>query len=461
MILSPFPSCRSIDFYSEEFSKVSLPLSIIYEGKKIMSTFTKYLYLALLVAGGMNSSSAQWTQSTGFIDYVAVYALAPVPNGSGGMNLLATGAAGTLLSADNGQTWSTSFNTGGFAIAVSGTNLFLGGESGVFLSTNYGSKWTAVDSGMPASFYAWTNALTVSGANIFAGTFAGVYLSTNNGTSWAVTNLLPYQINALAVSGANVFAGTSSSGVFVSSNNGANWAQVKAGMQDTLIDALQVSGANLFAGTHLNAEYDQWGGVFISGNSGTGWSAANAGMPVIPDTNGKTVDYALPTVWSFAVSGPDIFAGTDHGVFHSGDNGGSWTNINDGLTDTLITALAVSGPYLCAGTNAGVWRRPLSQVTAVSESKSETPRTFSLSQNYPNPFNPSTVIQFTVPSNGRAVLKVFNVLGQEVATLYEGIAAAGDYHQATFDASRLASGVYFSRLEYDGKTQMKKMLLLK
>ena len=43
----------------------------------------------------------------------------------------------------------------------------------------------------------------------------------------------------------------------------------------------------------------------------------------------------------------------------------------------------------------------------------------------------------------------------------EGIAAAGDYHQATFDASRLASGVYFSRLEYDGKTQMKKMLLLK
>ncbi len=434
-----------------------------------MSTFNrKYLFLALLIAGGINSSMAQWTQSTGFIDYVTVYALAPVPNGSGGMNLLSTGAAGTLLSADNGQTWSTSSSVGGFAIAVSpasggagSTNLFFGAETGVFLSTNYGASWTAVDSGMPTSFYAWTNALAVSGTNIFAGTFAGVYLSTNNGTSWTATNLPPYQINALAASGTNVFAGTSSSGVFISSANGSSWTQVKTGMQDTLIDVLAVIGSNLFAGTHLNPEYDQWGGVFVSGNNGTGWAAANAGMPQIPDISGKIVNYDLPTVWSFAASGTDIFAGTDHGVFHSGNNGGSWTNINDGLTDTLITALAVSGSYLCAGTNAGVWRRPLSQVTAVNESQSQAPRTFSLSQNYPNPFNPSTMIRFTVPSNGRAVLKVFNVLGQEVATLFNGEAAAGVNQQVEFNASNLASGVYFSRLEFGGKTQMNKMLLLK
>ena len=64
-------------------------------------------------------------------------------------------------------------------------------------------------------------------------------------------------------------------------------------------------------------------------------------------------------------------------------------------------------------------------------------------------------------SNGRAVLKVFNILGQEIATLYDGVAAAGEYHQVIFDASRLASGIYFSRLEFGGKMQMKKMLLLK
>ena len=91
----------------------------------------------------------------------------------------------------------------------------------------------------------------------------------------------------------------------------------------------------------------------------------------------------------------------------------------------------------------------------------QTPRNWSLAQNYPNPFNPSTIIQFTVPSSGRAVLKVFNVLGQEVATLFDGEATAGIYHQVQFNGSNLASGIYFSRLEFGGKMQVKKMLLLK
>ena len=84
-----------------------------------------------------------------------------------------------------------------------------------------------------------------------------------------------------------------------------------------------------------------------------------------------------------------------------------------------------------------------------------------MSQNYPNPFNPSTNIQFTVPADGRATLKVYNAIGQLVATLFDGVAKAGQYNQATFDASRFASGIYFSRLEFDGKMQIKKMMVLK
>ncbi len=95
------------------------------------------------------------------------------------------------------------------------------------------------------------------------------------------------------------------------------------------------------------------------------------------------------------------------------------------------------------------------------KAKTGVATTFDLSQNYPNPFNPSTVIQFTVPSDGRAVLEVFNVLGQEVATLFDGEATAGTYHQVQFNGSNLASGIYFSRLEFGGKMQVKKMLLLK
>jgi hypothetical protein len=89
------------------------------------------------------------------------------------------------------------------------------------------------------------------------------------------------------------------------------------------------------------------------------------------------------------------------------------------------------------------------------------PNVFALGQNYPDPFNPSTMIQFTVPSDGKATLKVYNVIGQEVATLFNDEAAAGVVHQVQFNASNLASGMYFSRLEFDGKMQVRKMMLLK
>ena len=95
----------------------------------------------------------------------------------------------------------------------------------------------------------------------------------------------------------------------------------------------------------------------------------------------------------------------------------------------------------------------------------DIPTEYALSQNYPNPFNPSTTISYDIPSDGRASLKVYNYLGQEVALLVDQEQQAGRY-QIRWDASGLASGVYFYRLRAngtDGKTtlMMKKMLLLK
>jgi hypothetical protein len=89
------------------------------------------------------------------------------------------------------------------------------------------------------------------------------------------------------------------------------------------------------------------------------------------------------------------------------------------------------------------------------------PRVFSLTQNYPNPFNPSTSIEFTIPTDGRAVLKVYDMIGREVATLVDQDMKAGVYQQVVFDASTFASGVYFSRIEFGGKQLIKKMTLLK
>jgi hypothetical protein len=86
---------------------------------------------------------------------------------------------------------------------------------------------------------------------------------------------------------------------------------------------------------------------------------------------------------------------------------------------------------------------------------------FALSRNYPNPFNPETTIEFSIPQDGWVVLKVFNVLGQEVATLVDREMAAGVLHRAVFDASDLPSGIYFSRLQAAGREQTRQMLLAK
>lgn len=88
------------------------------------------------------------------------------------------------------------------------------------------------------------------------------------------------------------------------------------------------------------------------------------------------------------------------------------------------------------------------------------PEFYSLSQNYPNPFNPITTVRFEIPNAGRVVIKVFDILGRDVATLLNEEKVSGKYEVA-FDASKLASGIYFCRLQAGKFVQTKKMVLLK
>lgn len=105
---------------------------------------------------------------------------------------------------------------------------------------------------------------------------------------------------------------------------------------------------------------------------------------------------------------------------------------------------------------------PPAGATAVDDpAEGFAPRAFVLLPNYPNPFNPTTTITFTVPADGRALLRVFNVLGQEVATVFDAEALAGTYHTASFDATGLPSGMYFSRLGQNGSVQVRSMVLMK
>jgi hypothetical protein len=98
--------------------------------------------------------------------------------------------------------------------------------------------------------------------------------------------------------------------------------------------------------------------------------------------------------------------------------------------------------------------------TGVESAVGQTPQSYALHQNYPNPFNPTTVINYELPVAGQINLKVYDVLGREVATLVDGRMEAGE-HQVSFDASRLASGIYFYQLQAGSFVASKKLVLLK
>lgn len=102
-----------------------------------------------------------------------------------------------------------------------------------------------------------------------------------------------------------------------------------------------------------------------------------------------------------------------------------------------------------------------SEITGIEENGlGIIPKDFSLQQNYPNPFNPSTKINFSIPNDERVSLKVFDILGSEIATLVEKNLRAGSY-EFNFDASNLSSGIYFYKIKAGNFEQVKKMNLLK
>jgi hypothetical protein len=98
--------------------------------------------------------------------------------------------------------------------------------------------------------------------------------------------------------------------------------------------------------------------------------------------------------------------------------------------------------------------------TAAGEPKNVVPGSYTLKQNYPNPFNPSTKISFALKSAGSTTLKVYNLLGQEVATLVNGEMPAGVFEQS-FDASGMTTGVYLYKLTSGSYTETRKMMLVK
>jgi fibronectin type 3 domain-containing protein len=132
--------------------------------------------------------------------------------------------------------------------------------------------------------------------------------------------------------------------------------------------------------------------------------------------------------------------------------------------DTRTGMRLVNGEPITVNSRSGMRRFRLvvgseAFVEQNSDGISLVPKTTALHQNFPNPFNPETNLSFTVEQTGTATVTVFNVLGQEVTSLFTGTATAGRLYEVTFDARSLPSGVYFARLEAGKERKMVKMVL--
>jgi hypothetical protein len=149
------------------------------------------------------------------------------------------------------------------------------------------------------------------------------------------------------------------------------------------------------------------------------------------------------------------------------------TTATKSWTTTLSSAwvandcIAAVFAYLGNGSSINTAGSPVQQTLKQSvtepvgvSSNTYVPSEYSLSQNYPNPFNPTTNIKFSLPKDGQASLKIYDIIGNEVATYLEGFVKAGSYN-AEIDGSNWASGVYFYRLTTPEFTDTKKMTVVK
>ncbi|MDP3581782.1 MAG: T9SS type A sorting domain-containing protein, partial [Ignavibacteria bacterium] len=131
-----------------------------------------------------------------------------------------------------------------------------------------------------------------------------------------------------------------------------------------------------------------------------------------------------------------------------------------GVNSSGQVAITGSSPGATSATDYATVK--YSQTTTDVESNKEIPTGFELSQNFPNPFNPETIISYKVQAASNVSLKVYDVLGREVATLVNDYLQAGNYNsQFAIRNSKLSSGVYFYTMKANGFVATKKMILMK
>ncbi len=383
---------------------------------------------------------------------------------------------------DGSLTWTRRIGGDGSWTAVNSENDNIVYGSWQFLSmtksTNRGVSFSSIsppNQGNTAFIAPYV--LSVFDPDILYAGRSRVYKSTTGGGGWIATNnnneLDGNPCLAMAISyqsSDKVYAATAPlvtrGNIFVTSNSGTNWINITGNLPDRFPTDLTVdpNDDNIVFVTFSGFDTSH---VFKSTNSGEEWTDISAGLPDVP-TSAVIVDPDYPN---------HIYVGNDLGVYVSTDGGNSWVDFNDGLPDAVIVMdlnIVYPNKKLRVATHGnGAYESDLIGNTLDVEQDKNIIADYSLEQNYPNPFNPKTKIKFSLPLNppssplsergetgGLVTLKVYDVLGKEVAILVNEEKPAGEY-EVEFDAARLTSGIYFYKLEAENYSETKKMVLLR
>jgi photosystem II stability/assembly factor-like uncharacterized protein len=321
-----------------------------------------------------------------------------------------------------------------FAGTASGSH---GWGGAILLSNDIGMTWDRLN----ATNLPDINSLVSIRSVLFAGSdTGGVYRSTNNGAIWAAVNngLTDRSVLCLTAKDTVIFVGTENGNVYQSSDYGSNWTSASSGLTEfSSIYSIAILGSKIYAGTSA--------GMYLSTNDGTSW------IPIKTEIDGH--------IYTIAAFDKTIIAGTrHHGIIISTNEGIDWSLYNEGLTDISIYKLIADSTFLFAASEDLLWRR--SRHVAAVKKLNEVPVRYELMQNYPNPFNSSTKIRYSLPSSANVKLTVYDLLGREIAVLVNEEQSHG-WKEVQWNASQCASGLYLIRMQCGSFVDTKKILLMK
>jgi len=355
-------------------------------------------------------------------------------------------------SSDGGENWDTIFlGTPSNALNIdvdSMLNIYIPNQSnGMFKTTNGGLNWTQ----LPTSAFNGRSLQSICcGKNgyIYAGTTnGGVYRSTDYGATFpdsgiqgvTVVMIKVDRFNSNIVYACGSGAGTNN-GFYYSTDAGLTWSANTNPINH--YDMTQANNGDVYT-VSTSTGYP----LSKSTNNGANWT-------VVYNFAGAQRGICIDLIGNFYTAG-------NGGVFRSTDGGTSFVNFNVTYSSNRLLSfqnkilLAVSGT-----TNGGVYIYTDTTISNSNPVRIPVPSDYFLSQNFPNPFNPVTRITFSIPKDKFITLKIFDITGREIQTLISEMKQGGT-HTLEFKAGNLSSGVYFYKLECDGFSEVKSMILLK